>query len=193
MRRPLIWLHHATMAAVFTVLTGCATTTVGVTPSTQNPVCDSTASALILWAPQWRPTQKDVPEREAAAETGLKGFLQNSRCFANSTLHRLPSMTPAAVAAEIASANKQFNKVVTISLRELGPVVKLLSSLALIEGGTEIVFQVAEYIPPDEIQTRSFTVHWQNGGPGVIKGVASLPQDMQAALVVGLQPNKPRK
>jgi hypothetical protein len=102
-------------------------------------------------------------------------------------------MTPAAVASEIAAANGQFNKMVTISLRELGPVVKLLSSLALIEGGTEAVFQIAEYLLPEENQTRTFTVHWQNGGPGVIKGVASLPQDMQAALIMGLQPNKPRE
>lgn len=192
MRRPLILLHHATMAAVFTVLTGCATTIAGVTPSPQSPVCDSTASALVLWAPQWRPNQKDVPEREAAAETGLKGFLQSSGCFANSKLHRLPSITPAAIAVEIASANGQFNKVVTISLRELGPVVKLLSSPALIEGGTEAVFEVAEFVLSEENQTRTFTVRWQNGGPGVIKGVASLPQDMQAALVVGLQPSTSR-
>jgi len=31
-------------------------------------------------------------------------------------------------------------------------------------------------------------VHWAHGGPGVIKGVATLPQDMQAALAAGLQP-----
>jgi hypothetical protein len=101
-------------------------------------------------------------------------------------------MTPTVVATEMASANKQFNKVIAVTLRELGPVITFLSSPALIDGGTEVVFQVAEYIPPSEIQTRSFAVHWQNGGPGLIKGVGSLPQDMQAALVVGLQPNMPQ-
>jgi hypothetical protein len=80
--------------------------------------------------------------------------------------------------------------VIAITLRELGPVITLLSSPALIEGGTEVVLQVAEHIPPSEVQTQSFTVHWQNGGPGIIKGVRSLPKDMQAALVMGLQPNK---
>lgn len=156
-------------------------------------IAHSEASALLLWTPQWRPDQKDVPKREAAAEAGLKEFLQTSECFANSELHRLPSINPSTVATEVASANGGFNKVVTIMLHELGPVIKLLSSLALVECGTEVVLQVAEYILPVEAQTRAFTVHWQNGGPGVIKGVDSLPQDMQAALVMGLQPNKPQK
>jgi hypothetical protein len=162
-----------------------------VAPSPQTPVCDSGASALVLWAPQWRPDQKDVPEREAAAETGLKKFLQSSGCFARFELHRLSSMTPVVVTAEVASAHGQFDKMIAITLRELGPVIKLLSSPALIDGGTEVMLQVAEYISPGEVQTRAFTVHWQNGGPGVIKGMATLPQDMQAALVMGLQPNKP--
>lgn len=193
MRRWLILLHHATMAAACAVLIGCATTTVSVTPSPQTPVCDSGASALVLWTPQWRPDQKDVPEREAAAETGLKEFLESSGCFARFELRRLPSMTPVAVAAEVASADGRFSKVIAITLLELGPAIKLLSSPTLIDGGTEVVLQVSEYILPSEKQTRTFTVHWQNGGPGVIKGVRSLPQDMQAALVMGLQSNKPKK
>lgn len=181
------------MAAACVVLMGCATTTVTVTPPLQKPVCDSAVSTLVLWAPQWRPDQKDVPEREAAAEAGLKEFLQTSGCFANSELHRLPNINPSTVAIEIASANGRFNKVVAITLRELGPVIKLLSSLTLIEGSTEVVLQVAEYIPSDEALNRTFTVHWQNGGPGIIKGVSSLPQDMQAALVIGLQLSTPQK
>ncbi len=186
-------LQHPTTAAACVVLMGCATTMVSVTPPLQKPVCDSAASALVLWAPQCRPDQKDVSEREAATEAGLKEFLQTSGCFANSELHRLPSINPSTVAAEVASANGRSNKVVTIMLHELGPVIKLLSSLALVEGGTEVVLQVAEYIPPAEALNRTFTVHWRNGGPGVVKGVATLPKDMQAALVMGLQPNKPQK
>jgi hypothetical protein len=30
-------------------------------------------------------------------------------------------------------------------------------------------------------------VRWKNGGPGVVKGVASLPADMRAALQVALE------
>jgi hypothetical protein len=189
MRSQLALLRSLTMLVVSTVLVACATTTVSVTPSPQTPVCDSTASALVLWTPEWRQDQKDVPKREAAAETGLKEFLQTSGCFKNSELRRLPDMAPTIVAL----ANGRFNKVLVITLRELGPVVKLLSSLALIEGGTEVVFQVAEYVPPTENPTRTFTVHWENGGPGVVKGVKSLPQDIQAALVMGLRPSERRK
>jgi hypothetical protein len=38
---------------------------------------------------------------------------------------------------------------------------------------------------------RAFTVQWRNGGPGVVKGVATLAQDLQAALAAALQPRAP--
>jgi hypothetical protein len=37
---------------------------------------------------------------------------------------------------------------------------------------------------------REFSVHWRNGGPGVVKGVASLAGDIQQALAAALQPEK---
>ena len=74
-----------------------------------------------------------------------------------------------------------------ITVRELGPTVKIGASLALIEGATEVVLDVSEFLP-GRIPPRTFTVQWRSGGPGVLKGVASLPQDMQAALAAGLQP-----
>lgn len=191
LRNQLILGPSLAVLVAVAMLVGCATTRVGISPSPQTPVCDHAASGLVLWAPQWRPNQKDVRKREAAAETGLKEFLQASGCFKNSGLHRLPNLTPTVVASEVVLARGHFNKVVVVTIHELGPVIKLLSSFALLDGGTEVVLQVAEYLPPDEVQTRSFTVHWQNGGPGVIKGVRSLPQDIQAALVMGLQSSRP--
>jgi hypothetical protein len=170
------------------LLAGCASTTITVSPSPQAPVCDRTAAALVLWAPQWRPDQKDVPKREAAAQTGLQDFLANSGCFARSKLQRIPDLSSTSVSARAALAAPRFSRVVVIAVRELGPVVKLLSSAALVDGGTEVVLHVTAYSPPESPQPREFTVHWQNGGPGVIKGVASLPGDMEAALVAGLQP-----
>ncbi len=193
MRSHVFLLPSLTILIISIALAGCATTTVTVMPSPQTPVCNNTASALVLWAPQWRPNQKDVLEREAAAEAGLKRFLHSSECFAGSDLRRLPSTTFPAVAAEATSAKEKFNKVVTITIRELGPVIKLLSSLALIHGGTKVLFQVGEYILPSAVPTRTFTIHWQNGGPGVIKGIDSLSQDMLAALVIGLQPSTRQK
>lgn len=188
MHRLFINLHRATIVVAGIILIGCANTTVRITPLPQTPICNSALSALVLWSPQWRPNQKDVSERETAAEAGLRAFLQASGCFKNSEFRRLPSITPPIVAAEVDSAKRQFDKVVSITVRELGPVIKLLASLALIDGGTEVVLQIAEYTVPGGTQTRGFTVHWEHGGPGVIKGVASLPQDMQAALIMGLRP-----
>jgi hypothetical protein len=171
-------------------LAGCAGTTITLTPSPQAPVCDRTASVLVLWAPQWRPDQKDVTEREAAAATGLKNFLSSSGCFARSELRRIPDLNPASISVHTASAVGQFTRVVLIGVRELGPVVKLLSSAALVEGGTEVVLKITTYSTPGITQPREFTIHWRHGGPGVVKGVASLPGDMQAALLAGLQPSK---
>lgn len=170
------------------LLTGCASTTVTLSPSPQAPVCDRTAAAQILWAPRWRPDQKDVARREEAARAGLQEFLANSGCFARSELQRVPDLGATSVAARTASAAPQFSRVVVIAVQELGPLVELFSSAALVEGGTEVVLHVAAYSAPEFTPPREFTIHWRNGGPGVVKGVASLPDDMQAALRAGLQP-----
>ncbi len=193
MRNPVALSRFAIVTAACALLVSCASTTVTFTPSPQTPVCNSSASSLVLWAPQWRPDQKDVPEWEVAAEAGLKNFLQSSGCFARFELRRLSSMTPATADVKVGSAHGQFNKVIAITVRELGPVIRLLSSSALINGGTEVVLQIAEYLPPGETQIRTFTVYWQNGGAGMVKGVESLPEDMRAALVMGLQPLRTEK
>jgi len=171
------------------LLAGCASTSITFNPTPQAPVCERSATALVLWAPEWRSDQKDVVEREAAAETGMKNFLDSSGCFAHSGLRRIPDLNPTTVSTEVASAVGQFTRIVVIAVREFGPVVKLLSSAALVEGGTEVVLQITAYSMPTVIQPRVFMVQWRNGGPGVVKGVKSLPDDMQAALFAGLQPS----
>ena len=170
------------------LLAACASTVVTLTPSPQAPVCDHAATALVLWAPQWRPDQKDVTAREAAAASGLSSFFADSACFARTELRRVGNPGPVAVASALAASGGQFNKLVTITVRELGPVVNLLSSAALVEGGTEVVLQVSARTPQTVSPVREFAVHWRNGGPGVVKGTASLPDDMRAALRAGLQP-----
>jgi hypothetical protein len=170
-------------------LAGCASTTVSLTPSPQAPVCDSTTAALVLWAPAWRPDQKDAPEREAAAAAGLKRFFESAGCFARSEVRRVADLSPATtVAAQTAPATGPSMRTVVIAVRELGPVVSVLSSAALVEGHTEVVLQITAYPGPGGTPPREFTVQWRNGGPGVVKGVASLPRDMHDALVSGLQP-----
>ena len=173
--------------ATCVVVAGCASTTVTVTPSPQAPVCDARASALVLWAPEWRADQKDVPDREAAAASGLDEFFRRSGCFARTELRRVQDVAPSAIAAQVADARGgAFDVVVAIAVRELGPVVRVLASPALVDGGTEVVLQVSSWVPPDAAEPRVFTVRWQNGGPGVVKGVESLPHDMQEALAAGL-------
>lgn len=170
------------------LLAGCASTTVTLTPPSQAPVCDPAASALVLWAPQWRPDQKDASQREAVAHAGLQDFLSETQCFARSEFRRLPDLAPETIATQLDSAASRFDSVVLIRVRELGPVVRLLSFPAFVDGATEVVLHVTTYQAPAFAVSREFTAHWRNGGPGVIKGVSSLPDDLMATLRVALQP-----
>lgn len=171
-------------AGVLLVLCGCATTTTThISPSPQLPVCQATASAVVVWSPQWRADQKDVPAREAAAADGIARFFNDSGCFASVSLRRVSQLSTSGIAS--ADAGLHYDRVIAIAVRELGPVVRLGSSLALVEGGTEVVLDIEEHEPANST-TRSFSVHWLNGGPGVVKGVATLSQDMEAALAAGL-------
>jgi hypothetical protein len=174
---------------------GCATTSVefaGDRPAF--PVCSGPSGpgqTIVLWGPQWRPDQKEVPLREAAAEQGLKDFAANSPCFRTAEVRRvaLPTAASAEQMKQLArAAAPRADRVIVVAVRELGPVVKLLSSAALVEGGTEVVLHVSSFGTTDPGPAAQFTVHWKNGGAGVIKGVATLPQDMRSALAAALEP-----
>jgi hypothetical protein len=183
--------HRISLAALVAVvaLGACvSTTTVQLAPSPQPSVCQSTANALVLWAPQWRPNQKDISEREAAAADGITQFFAKSGCFSSATVQRIAQPSAAEVAATLERARSRYDRAVVVMVRELGPIVKIGSSAALVEGGTEVVLELTEYRLPALSAQRSFSVNWHDGGPGVIKGVASLPQDIQAALTAGMQP-----
>lgn len=187
------------MVLAAALIGGCAATSVdfpGGRP--QAPFCQASGEALsaaVVWGPQWRPDQKDVPAREQAAEEGLAQFFATPTCFARARVYRRPggslgSVEEARAASAAAAAGadaRGVDRVLFIVVRELGPVVKLLSSLALVEGGTEVVLDVASYDLARGGERRS-SVHWRHGGAGVVKGVASLPQDMQAALAALLAP-----
>lgn len=176
------------LAGVLLALCGCAsTTTTHVSPSPQLPVCQASASAVVVWAPQWRADQKDIPARETAAAEGIARFFKDSGCFASVSLRRVSQLSTSGIASADAEAGLHNDRVIAIAVRELGPVVRLGSSLALVEGGTEVVLDIEEHEPANPTP-RSFSVHWLNGGPGVVKGVATLSQDMESALTAGLQP-----
>ena len=184
---------------------GTATTQVTLTPPDQAPVCQPQAAlkASVFWRTQWRADQKDVPEREAAAAQGINRFFADGGCFASAVVAR----ADAGVTAFAVPPGSDL--LIVLTVRELGPTVKLLSSAALIEGaalfgvvvayqllghagddllegGTEAVVDVAVVRPGRRKPDREFSIRWQDGGPGVVKGVQTLPSDMAAALKAGL-------
>jgi hypothetical protein len=185
---PSFSLFRAILSMSVVAFSGCASTTVTqFTPSPQQPVCQASAAAAVLWAPQWRANQKDVSAREIAAAEGIANFFNGTACFSSVVVRRAPEMSPSFIDSAVSESAKRSEKLIAITVRELGPIVKIGSSLALVEGGTEVIFDVKEYAPPSP-NPRSFSVRWSSGGPGVIKGVAGLPQDVQSALTAGLQP-----
>lgn len=165
------------------LLAACAATTqVTVTPPLQAPVCEPKAPGpvTVLWRTRWRADQKDVAERVAAAAQGIARFVSDGRCLSSPTVART---TDKGSAFDVPAGSARL---LVLTVRELGPTVKLLSSAALVEGGTEVVVDVAEFRPGQREPQRQWSVRWQDGGPGVVKGVQTLPDDLAAALKAGL-------
>ena len=181
------------------VLSGCASTHFQLTGrAPQQSLCQlpsEQASALVFWGPKWRPDQKDAPLREAAAQRGIEQFFSTSECFAKVRVIRKVGdresidLTPAEVPALVAADQGVPRHVLFIAVRELGPIVKLFSSLALVEGGTDVVLEIRAVSPSTGQITANFTAHWQNGVPWVIKGVATLEKDIASALQEALKPS----
>lgn len=158
-------LCRAATLVVAALLAACAPTTqVTVAPPVQAPVCEPMAPGpvTVLWRTRWRADQKDVAEREAAVAQGIARFMADGRCFASPTVART---NESGSAFDVPAGS---SRLLVLTLRELGPTVKLLSSAALVEGGTEVVLDVAEYRPGQREPQRQFSVRWTNGGPGVV-------------------------
>ena len=185
--------------ALLLTLAGCATTTFETSGSAPpQALCqsrDEPISALVLWGTRWRADQKDVTLREAAARQGIERFFADSRCYSQVRVLRCVEGRPAneLCAEEVRQLAMEEGvrptRLLVIVVRELGPVVKLLSSAALLEGGTEVVLDITAQTLGEQGASADFTAHWQNGGPGVIKGVATLAEDMSAALRAALRPD----
>ena len=193
--------HYSRIVAaiLLVVLTGCASTKFETTGSAPTQVlCESKdehVPALVLWGTHWRTDQKDIPLREASAQQGIEEFFAKSGCYSQVQVLRTVEGRPSIELSEneiqklaVASSIKP-SKLLIIVVREFGPTVKLLSSAALIEGGTEVTLDIqAKNLNPQETLA-DFTVHWKNGGPGVIKGVKNLAEDMRTALQAALKPS----
>lgn len=184
-------------------MASCASTTFKTADrAAVQPLCQASGqplSALVLWRAQWRVDQKDQPMREEAARAGLVDFLASSACYSAHELRRLAEgeagvdPSPPALQALARRAVSPPDRVVLVTVRELGPVVKLLGSAALVEGGTEVVLDiVAVDVPSGRLLARQQT-HWQHGGAMVVKGTASLPQDMSAALAASFGRGAPSR
>lgn len=97
-------------------------------------------------------------------------------------------LSPTEVRALVAADTSAPSRVLAITVRELGPVVKLFSSLAMVEGGTNVVLDIRALSPSTGEVTAAFSSHWQHGGPWVFKGVTTLEQDIASALHEALKP-----
>ena len=182
-------------------LAGCASTKVEHSGQALTaPLCHAGADALslrVFWGPQWRPDQKEPVQREAAALRGIQDFLADTGCARATRIDRLPGAAPGDVPSDQqllgwASASAPVpDRVLLVVVRELGPRL-IIGVPAIVEGGTEVVLDVRVL---DVRRTQSLAnVHarWRNGGSFVIKGVQTLPQDMNAALQSALLPAAPR-
>lgn len=179
---------------------GCASTKVNYTGEVPtSSICQTSSeslSALVLWQTQWRSDQKDVPQRELAFQQGIQHFLTQSGCFSTYELKRLPSskhnQNPnfAELLTQASSMKPKLNRIIVVTVSELGPVVRLLSSAALVEGATEVVFDIVATNIDDGTLIANFRMRWENGGSMILKGVESLPQDVGAAMHAAMQANQ---
>lgn len=198
-----IWLQKKALfllgCLVLLLFGSCASTRFSsAAPEPQKSLCGTASqplSGLIVWRPQWRPDQKEVVEREKAAEQGIQAFFKQSPCFAPVEIRRIQVESQASAHARISELQAWVKtqslptRILQIEVLELGPVIQLFASPALLDGGTEVVLEIAELNPNDAQAVNSFRVHWQNGGPWVLKGVASLAEDLEATLTAALKPN----
>ena len=184
-------------------LAGCASTKVETSGAVaKQPLCQASGeqlSGLVLWGPAWRADQKDVALREAAAQRGLEQFFAQSGCFSKVDVRRLAgdssviAPSDAQVLALAAASTLTPDRALVVKVRELGPVVRVLSSPALVEGGTEVVLEVRALNVRTGEPLANHRTHWRNGGAFVIKGVQTLEQDMGAALQAALTPAASRQ
>ncbi|HMS27609.1 MAG TPA: hypothetical protein PKC80_09600 [Burkholderiaceae bacterium] len=178
---------------------GCTSTKVNYTgEAPSRSICQSSSeslSALVLWETKWRPNQKDVQQRELAFQQGLQLFFTQSGCFSTYELKRVQAsqngqhFNLSELLKQASNIKPKLNRIIVVTVSELGPVVRLLSSAALIEGTTEVVFDIVATNVDTGTLIANFRLHWENGGSMLLKGVESLPQDVNTAMQVAMQGN----
>jgi hypothetical protein len=179
------------MAAAL-ALAGCATTTVETTgPGANAPLCQSSdrqLSALVLWGAAWRADQKEASLRESVADRGISRFFSEATCFTTSVVLKTVAGKPALALTDeeaqrvAASHQPALERIAAIRVRELGPVVQLFGSPAIVDGGTEVVLEIRVLDARTGAIAADLRSHWKNGGPLVLKGTKTLEEDIRSAL-----------
>lgn len=176
---------HATAPALMFAVFACSSTRVGIAPaSPARKLCQNVGEnihALVLWRPQWRPDQKEPNKREEAAELGIEDFFSTSQCFGRTRIERSDAESITTYQQTNLKTSPDFERLIHITIRELGPTVRLFNSFALLEGGTEVVLEIAVSDRGADL-VEKYRVHWQDGGPWTLKGVTTLRADMAASL-----------
>ena len=116
-------------------------------------------------------------DREAAAWQGIQKFFIGSACFGKAEI-REGGTVPADISG--------FGRVVVVTVRELGPIL-VIGSPSVLQGGTEVVIETKVIDGPSRQTLADQRTHWKNGGPFVVKGVATLEQDMRSALAAAFR------
>lgn len=180
-------------AALAALLAGCASTKVDSTGSApREPICragDAPLETAIFWAPKWRPDQKEPALREEAARRGIEAFARGTPCLAVTRLERLadPDAGTGDLLRLAESGGRRPDRAVRIVVRELGPRLTIGFPL-LVEGETEAVLEIRVLDARTSAMLSDGRTHWRNGGTLVVKGVATLEDDMRSALAAALLP-----
>jgi len=181
--RPLL---PAVLALIVAALAGCASTQVewaGTAPPA--PVCRAGEPPLpmrLQWRPRWRADQKEPERREAAVREGLQRFVAGAACLSVAAIERWDDdEVPVATPSTAPNAPARL----WIEVTELGPVLKV-GSPTVVEGGTEVRLRLVFHDPRRGPTVSRTEVHWRHGGPFVVRGVATLADDLADALVRSL-------
>lgn len=164
-------------------LAACASTQVDLGPAPRiAPLCQTPSADLplrIQWRARWRADQKEPERRAAAAAEGIRQFVARAPCLGTAAIEN----GPAEGAPD--SAPSPAVRTLQIEVLELGPRLRI-GLPNLIEGGTEVRLRLRLIDPVRAPATSLTTVHWQHGGPFVVRGVANLSQDLSDALAAAL-------
>lgn len=139
------------------------------------------SAVRVFWNTRWRANQKDRPAREQAIRRGLEDYFAHSHCF------RSLSIQHASERPRLKNADAGHERDILISVSELGPKLRILGSLWLLEGGTEVSFTMSMQSANQEDTDKSARVHSFHTGPWFIKGVKDLDDDLAIALRIALE------